>query len=236
MAYSAAELTVFLPLSNDTSEHLSGEWRISPTGSETVVLGTHSFARLCIKLKRSSNSDMLTIIFAMLLVAASYSGFYVSPSAAPARIALAFLCFLMVLNNLNMLLSRLPPLLLPESGNSRVWMSDFLFGTMIFNFVPLLEYAAVNYGISCAAAKKASAPGVAASKDGEKVILRSEAEGEAPRGRMGAGDLSCLVHLDAIFRWLFPAGYFIFITVMFSINDVYGSGSTTCDFHSSLLF
>ena len=63
-------------------------------------------------------------MLAMLLACASYSGFYVAPSAAPARIALAFLCFLMVLNNLNTLLARLPPLLLPHEGeHTRVWLS-----------------------------------------------------------------------------------------------------------------
>ena len=85
-----------------------------------------------------------------------------APAAAPARVTLAFLCFLMVLNNLNGLLGRLPPLLTPDSqsGNKRVWMSDFLFGTMIFNFVPLIECALLGVDSNrCHASRTAMAMG-----------------------------------------------------------------------------
>ena len=53
----------------------------------------------------------------------------------------------MVLNILNSILARLPPLLMPKGDGERIWISDFLFGTMIFSFLPLVEYSLVNYGL-----------------------------------------------------------------------------------------
>ena len=83
---------------------------------------------MCFSLTRSSyTSSTLTILVGVLLVLASWSGFFISPAAAPARIALAFLCFLMVLNNLNAVYRSLPQL----QSDDRVWLSDFLIGTMV---------------------------------------------------------------------------------------------------------
>lgn len=83
---------------------------------------------MCFSLTRSSyTSSTLTILVAVLLVLASWSGFFISPAAAPARITLAFLCFLMVLNNLYAVYRSLPQL----QSDDRVWLSDFLIGTMV---------------------------------------------------------------------------------------------------------
>jgi hypothetical protein len=132
--------------------------------------GTYKFAQVCIEMRRDSQRFFCVILFSILLLVATYSGLWVSPTAAPARVTLAFLCFLMVLNNSTCHASRacfashlhavrdfdassrwmcavydtlrvLPPLLL----SSRVWLVDFLVGTTCFNFVLLLEYSAVNY-------------------------------------------------------------------------------------------
>lgn len=73
---------------------------------------------------------------------ATYSGLFISPAAAPGRIALAFLCFLMVLNNLTSVMSQLPPL----DSHTNVWLIDFLLGTTIFNFILLVEYACLPLG------------------------------------------------------------------------------------------
>ena len=111
---------------------------------------------------------------------------------------------------------------------------DFLFGTMIFNFVPILEYAAVNYGITLVAAKKTSAPATAAGKDGEGqegdiVVALHDQRGEMLR----RFDLSGLANLDHTFRWLFPICYAICVSVMFGLIGIYGSGATTCDFYAT---
>ena len=91
---------------------------------------------------------------------------------APARVALAFLCFLMVLNSLNAALARLPALATPAAGY-RVWLSDFLVGTMIFNFVPLVEFAMVSYGLARVvdAAKKPTTVKVG-DTDGEVTVAK----------------------------------------------------------------
>jgi len=90
---------------------------------------------MCFSLTRSSyTSSTLTILVGVLLVLASWSGFFISPAAAPARVALAFLCFLMVLNNLNAVYRSLPQL----QSDDRVWLSDFLIGTMVNSLIRFL--------------------------------------------------------------------------------------------------
>jgi hypothetical protein len=81
---------------------------------------------------------------AILLVCAAYLGFFISPAAVPARVAISFLCFLITINNMNSVISRLPAL--PRAtGDNRVWFVDFLMGCVCFNFTSLLSYAAVHY-------------------------------------------------------------------------------------------
>ena len=57
-----------------------------------------------------------------------------SAAAAPGRISLAFLCALIVVNNLNAVMRRLPEIV----AKDRVWLMDFLFGTTLFNFSALI--------------------------------------------------------------------------------------------------
>ena len=56
--------------------------------------GAYQYAQVCFKMERDSRFYTLSIGIALLLVVATYSGLWVSPAAAPGRIALAFLCFL----------------------------------------------------------------------------------------------------------------------------------------------
>jgi len=161
---------------------------------------------------------------AVLLLLASYLGFFIAPAAAPARVALAFLCFLMVLNNLHSVLASLPPL---PQNNYRIWMFDFLIGTICFNWLALAEYAAVHAGKAAAqaeAAKKANATGT--STEGsklEQISLHSRYwQLRARLQRWAAG----LAHLDEIFRWLFVAAYAVFAIIMAAIQGAYET--TTC--------
>merc|ERR1719270_2360421 len=87
----------------------------------------------CMQLQRSSQEYATTLRVAILLVVASYTGFWIPAAAAPARTALAFLCFLMVLTNLQAVERKLPPLMLTR----HVWLIDFLAGSMVFCFVSL---------------------------------------------------------------------------------------------------
>ena len=58
--------------------------------------GAYQYAQVCFKMERDSQFYTLSIVIALLLVVATYTGLWVSPAAAPGRIALAFLCFLVV--------------------------------------------------------------------------------------------------------------------------------------------
>jgi len=91
----------------------------------------------------------ISVFFVML----AYTGFFISPAAAPARVALGFLCFLMVLNNLNVIRSALPRGLEP----SKSWLLLFMFVSLVFNFGALLEYGCVNYGMQVDAENKRKA-------------------------------------------------------------------------------
>ena len=104
---------------------------------------------------------------------------------------------------------------------------------MVFNFVPLLEYAAVNYGIAYAAAKKAS---VAAPNIAENHIKLSSVSISGTRMgfQMKKWDPSRLADLDHTFRWLFPLLYLIYLISMLSLNDSYGLGTKDCDYEASI--
>ena len=215
----------------------TAEWQVDLHGSRGLAIYQErslSTLRLCMRFVRLSNSDALAITVAIFLVCAAYSGFYVSANAAPARISLAFLCFLMVLNNLNTILDRLPPLKMPKGPGERIWINDFLFGTMVFNFVPLLEYAAINYGMYCAALKKekaASAVMVESPPMKLAGVVIGSTRLQLVRSKW---DPSCLVDLDKIFRWLFPLCYLIYLIAMFSLNSSYGEGVVDCDYESRI--
>merc|ERR1719453_388810 len=81
----------------------------------------------------------------LLLVMAAYTGFYIPPGVAPARVALGFLCFMMVLNNINATVNKLPPML----AKDRVWMIDFMLALMVLNFSALVEFGMVTYALEC---------------------------------------------------------------------------------------
>jgi hypothetical protein len=78
-----------------------------------------------------------------MLLVANYAGLYISPGAVPARISLAFLCFLMVLNNLAAVRTQLPPL----NTTTRCWLVDFLFTTACFNFSLIIESESAAFEI-----------------------------------------------------------------------------------------
>ncbi|EOD10764.1 hypothetical protein EMIHUDRAFT_124754, partial [Emiliania huxleyi CCMP1516] len=139
----------------------SGEWIVTIVDQRTVTEADgHRVARVCIMLERHSNLLSLSITIVILLVIAAYCGFFIPVSAAPARVAIGFLSFLMALRKLGVLalsgvlnqlfwaMGQMPPLLDP-SENYRVWMIDFLWGSMFFNWLTLIEYGLVHFGLEC---------------------------------------------------------------------------------------
>jgi len=76
----------------------------SESFSEIVAFSSGSYAKATafIVLDRKSSSLVsFVIIVALLFVFASWMGFYINAAAAPARVALGFLCFLCVMNNIS---------------------------------------------------------------------------------------------------------------------------------------
>jgi len=177
------------------------EWKasVASTGTFTqhFVTGNFSSATACLQFTRSSQQMATTMHVALLLVVASYTGFWIPAAAAPARTALAFLCFLMVLTNLQAVERKLPPLTLTHD----VWLIDFLGGCMLFCFASLIEYGLVHVGLADIAKKKAAAEADKEDLQGPDV------------GSEQWFNLSSLAKLDAHCRWAFPVAFVIFMAL-----------------------
>ena len=76
-----------------------------------------------------------SIIFAIV----AWSSFFISRAAAPARVSLGIILFLVISSQTNSQLAALP------KGTSGVWLLDFLTTTKIFVFYALLEYTMCNF-------------------------------------------------------------------------------------------
>ena len=206
-----------------------------------LVPGNQSHPTACVTLERDSiKLGSHAIAYGVLLTVASYSGFYISPAAAPGRIALAFLCMLLVLNNVNAVYAQLPDI----STNNRIWLIDFLFFTSLFNFLALLEYAVVNYGIqldaqekkakeAAAAANKAAAadPEQPAAAGAEQVAVVVPAASPPWREALGsAAHRWALAGKDAdkTMRWLFPLGYLAFVIVFAVLHSGFYKEGVDC--------
>ena len=135
-------------------------WRAMTLAAEHTIdvysTGSYSSSRARLKLTRKVSS-LIPFAFSpsIIFVVASYSGFFISPGAAPARVALAFLCTLMVLNNMNAIRGSLPPGLSIYREERGSWLLAFMYGCFVFNVVAFLEYAVVNFGTSAASTLQA---------------------------------------------------------------------------------
>jgi len=181
------------------------EWRarITSTGTLTARYATGNFSctTACLQLTRSSQRLVTTLHVALLLVVASYTGFWIPAAVAPARITLAFVCFLMVLTNRQAVASKLPPLMLTHE----VWFIDFLGGCMLFCFATLIEYCLVQVGLANIAKKKAAAE----ADDKED----SQGASMTP-GRWV--NLESLAELDKACKWAFPLAFVLFAALAYA--------------------
>jgi hypothetical protein len=226
-----------------TQTLMVGEWTAEVKELREVdkvyASGNYRYAVACFKISRSSINYDIRIVVGVLLVFATYSGLFVSAAAAPGRIALAFLCFLMVLNNLNAVTSQMPD----QAANSRIFLIDFLVITMIFNFVLLIEYAVVNWTIQNPfkqaepppaapvavteapdEGKTAELAGIDATVARRKSIVRKASTMAAPVRTHAKRRLS-----DTTCRMVFLPTYLLFLIVMFSCLSVYPHDDD-CDF------
>ena len=76
-----------------------------------------------------------SIIFAIV----AWSSFFISRAAAPARVSLGIILFLVISSQTNSQLAALP------KGTSGVWLLDFLTTTQMFVFYALVEYTMCNF-------------------------------------------------------------------------------------------
>ena len=76
-----------------------------------------------------------SIIFAIV----AWSSFFISRAAAPARVSLSVILFLVISSQTNSQLSDLP------KGTSGVWLLDFLTVTKMFVFYSMVEYVMCNF-------------------------------------------------------------------------------------------
>ena len=199
---------------------------VTPTNHQ-IDYGTtsYTYAKADLHLTRIDQSFVVSyVVLATLVVMMSYAGFYISPAAAPGRIALAVITVL-VLNNLsNSAKGQLPPFAY------NTWLTDFLFGSMLFNMWAFFSYASVNFGMQMAAqlkeielkrkqaAEKAAAEGVQMvdvnPHEGSSagLIITSMIGGK--QSEVVVRQLAKLAKADHTMRWLFLLGYMIFLLAM----------------------
>jgi len=171
------------------------------------------------------------VLPSVLMTIMSYSGFWINPAAAPARIGLAMIAVLATITHRASVMAVLPVV------SYLVWIDVYITINLAFNVVAVLCYALVNFGLQCEAAEKRAEDAARKKSDGED----RSADGHAahPPGHDG-GDpdmtedgldaahhepraarrglrrkgackmrLSSLVHVDVIMRVVYPICYVI---------------------------
>lgn len=122
-------------------------WRLTSTGHryEMARYGTgdnvqhwHEM-KLDLVIERFAGYHLMNDVFyAILFVAMSWSGFFVDRSNAPARVALSLLPVLTMLNHIRGIQQSLP------RAPNMIWLNFFLFVSLIFNILAVLEYGVVS--------------------------------------------------------------------------------------------
>ena len=121
-------------------------WRTTGLAQESKTFAypdngeyTHVIAYLSIQRKYDPMGELtLSILFVLL----SYLGFWINPAAVPARVARGIITVLVVSGLRNALKSQLPPF------SYHSWLTDFMFGSMLFNVFGFGALCLVNLGIT----------------------------------------------------------------------------------------
>jgi len=126
-------------------------WKVSETGHRFHVqqYGTGENAmqwhtlKLDFTLERSSGYHIMNdVLYGILFVAMSWTGFFVARTNAPARVALSLLPVLTMLNHIRGVQSHLPRI------SETTWLSAFLLKSLVYNVAAVLEYGLVSYLLS----------------------------------------------------------------------------------------
>ena len=113
------------------------EIKLWPSGNYSYAHANLLFTRSPGELKQQMGAFRL----AWLLVLLSYLGFFINPTATPARVALGIITILATLSNITALYAKLPP----GSGDS--WLQRFTILCLYFNLSAFIEQIAVNFGM-----------------------------------------------------------------------------------------
>lgn len=121
------------------------EWEIIETSSEesppnlgSLTVYSSVIFRLALR-RNSAYYTAFVMIPSVMFVIIGWASFFISRSAAPARVAMSMICFLTNTNFLSGQLGQLPRL-----GNS-AWLLKFLATSTYFTFYAVLEYCLCNY-------------------------------------------------------------------------------------------
>merc|ERR1719382_1819248 len=111
-------------------------------GTGDNAMQWHSM-KLDVVLERSSGYHVINdILYGVLFVAMSWTGFFVARTNAPARVALSLLPVLTMLNHIRGVQTQLPRV------SETTWLSAFLLISLIYNIIAVLEYGLVSYLLS----------------------------------------------------------------------------------------
>jgi hypothetical protein len=99
--------------------------------------------KLDVILERDSGYHIMNdVLYGVLFVAMSWTGFFVARTNAPARVALSLLPVLTMLNHIRGVQEQLPRV------SEMTWLSAFLLMSLIYNIVAVLEFGLVSYLLS----------------------------------------------------------------------------------------
>lgn len=179
------------------------------TGINEYSVGTYSYASVSFEFTRIKGIWLnVGIVFTNIFVLISYCGYWIDPAAAPARVALAVICVLVVISNLMGILRNIPAV------SYSVWMTEYCVGCLFFNLVAVLTYAVVNFGMHHLARLKA---------DFAKRSMELGEEATAERTpSWHERQLAKLAKLDWHMRWIFPLAFITFNIYMFASIGSFG--------------
>lgn len=108
------------------------------------------------------------VVPVVIFVLVSYSGYWISPGAAPARVTLAIISVLITLTLWSNIIGSMPLVTYP------VWLRDYIMGCVFFNLASVFSYTVVNYGMQVRDAHKAKVSEVKAQHAAATEALHHE--------------------------------------------------------------
>jgi len=117
-------------------------FHMSQYGTGDHILQWHSML-IDVTIKRLSGYHIMNdVLYGVLFVLMSWTGFFVNRSNAPARVTLSLLPVLTMLNHITGIQRQLPRI------SDLTWLSIFLLVSLVYNITAVLEYGVVSWLLS----------------------------------------------------------------------------------------